>query len=298
MTVDIDQVALDIARQFVDGGQRKAQLQVAIIEAMKLVRDSACADAVPVIPDDATHYYPKADDSRKWRRKVNGKWHEWCGGNWLPLDHDMEADYLPRQLHPQPEALNEVSGTSGELGGYEGHTWVSDYVLSGLRERAAMPLQLRDGEVWHWQGDGHDFPESLSCPVIMSAESLRGLLYAATGMRHVGEPEVEFQARLMDVKTDLPTENWRYSPTYEENPGRGTRYWVQYRKRYIYYTPPATQHPKKVPWQIQLADALDCAWNPAIEADHNHQGPGAVLAGGLAAVAARLREQAADEVKP
>lgn len=34
MTVDIDQVALDIARQFVDGGQRKAQLQVAIIEAI------------------------------------------------------------------------------------------------------------------------------------------------------------------------------------------------------------------------------------------------------------------------
>ncbi|MFI8570444.1 hypothetical protein ACIGEO_02840 [Stenotrophomonas bentonitica] len=52
-------------------------------------------------------------------------------------------------------------------------------------------------------------------------------------------PEVEFQCRLMDVKTDLPTENWHHSPTYEENPGRGTHYWVQFRKRYIYYTPPA-----------------------------------------------------------
>lgn len=62
---------------------------------------------------------------------------------------------------------------------------------------------------------------------------------AATGKQQVGEPEIEFQSRLMDVKTDLPTENWRHSPTYEENPGRGTRYWVQYRKRYIYYTPPA-----------------------------------------------------------
>lgn len=53
------------------------------------------------------------------------------------------------------------------------------------------------------------------------------------------EPEVEFQCRLMDVKTDLPTENWHHSPTFEENPGRGTHYWVQYRKRYIYYAPPA-----------------------------------------------------------
>lgn len=61
---------------------------------------------------------------------------------------------------------------------YEGHTWVSDYVLAGLRERAEMPLQLRNGEVWHWQGDGHDFPESLACPVIMSAEALRALLVA------------------------------------------------------------------------------------------------------------------------
>lgn len=55
----------------------------------------------------------------------------------------------------------------------------------------------------------------------------------------VGEPEIEFQARLMDVKTNLPTENWRHSPIYEENPGRGTHYWVEYRKRYIYYAPPA-----------------------------------------------------------
>ena len=68
---------------------------------------------------------------------------------------------------------------------YEGHTWISDYVLAGLRERAALPLQLRNGEVWHWQGDGHDFPESLVCPVIMSAETLRALLAAR---QPVGEP--------------------------------------------------------------------------------------------------------------
>lgn len=64
---------------------------------------------------------------------------------------------------------------------------------------------------------------------------------AALAARQPGaqEPEVEFQCRLMDVKTDLPTENWHHSPTFEENPGRGTHYWVQYRKRYIYYTQPA-----------------------------------------------------------
>ena len=31
-------------------------------------------------------------------------------------------------------------------------------------------------DVWYWQGDGYDFPESLTCNVVMSASSLRDLL--------------------------------------------------------------------------------------------------------------------------
>lgn len=85
-------------------------------------------------------------------------------------------------------ALSAQPSPGGQDGpAYEGHTWVSDYVLAALRERAAMPLQLRNGEIWHWQGDGHDFPESLVCPVIMSAETLRALLAAR---QPVGEPVV------------------------------------------------------------------------------------------------------------
>lgn len=86
---------------------------------------------------------------------------------------------------------------------------------------------------------------------------------AATGKQQVGEPEIEFQARLMDVKTDLPTENWRHSPTYDENPGRGTHYWVQFRKRYIYYTPPAQgidlaqPAPSVTRYRIEDAPGLD-----------------------------------------
>jgi hypothetical protein len=35
-----------------------------------------------------------------------------------------------------------------------------------------------DGDVgvWVWGGDGQDHPESLTCPVLMSAEQLRELL--------------------------------------------------------------------------------------------------------------------------
>jgi hypothetical protein len=38
--------------------------------------------------------------------------------------------------------------------------------------------ESRDG-AWYWQGDGEDYPESLGCPVIMSAETLRELLAKA-----------------------------------------------------------------------------------------------------------------------
>lgn len=77
-------------------------------------------------------------------------------------------------------------------------------------------------------------------PGIMVTEAMHTLREAIAARQPGAQvPEVEFQCRLMDVKTDLPTENWHHSPTYEENPGRGTHYWVQFRKRYIYYTPPA-----------------------------------------------------------
>jgi hypothetical protein len=56
--------------------------------------------------------------------------------------------------------------------------------LNGLLHRALKQ------EVWYWQGDGYDFPDSISCPVIMSAETLRDLMYqrdAAPWARKIGE---------------------------------------------------------------------------------------------------------------
>ncbi|WP_423173035.1 MULTISPECIES: hypothetical protein [unclassified Stenotrophomonas maltophilia group] len=94
------------------------------------------------------------------------------------VNHAVDTEYGPTHWAPYA-ALSAQPSPGGQDGpAYEGHTWVSDYVLAGLRERAEMPLQLRNGEVWHWQGDGHDFPESLVCPVVMSAETLRALLAA------------------------------------------------------------------------------------------------------------------------
>lgn len=42
-----------------------------------------------------------------------------------------------------------------------------------LQEECRQLRQVEGGEVWYWQGDGGDFPESLTCPVVISAETLR-----------------------------------------------------------------------------------------------------------------------------
>ncbi|EML7990021.1 hypothetical protein D7Y24_13380 [Stenotrophomonas maltophilia] len=97
----------------------------------------------------------------------------------IRINHKSLTDSDKRALRAIEAALSAQPSPGGEDAlAYEGHSWVSDYVLADLRERAALPLQLRNGEVWHWQGDGHDFPESLICPVVMSAETLRALLAA------------------------------------------------------------------------------------------------------------------------
>lgn len=53
------------------------------------------------------------------------------------------------------------------------------------KEIAGMRAELNDlriytaGAAWHWQGDGQDFLESLTCPVVINAEDLRELLKLA-----------------------------------------------------------------------------------------------------------------------
>jgi len=71
----------------------------------------------PVLPADATHYWPKEPTNRKWRKKVGGEWCEWCGGAWLPLDHQIEDQYVPVPpaggeplIHITPAVLSMLRG--------------------------------------------------------------------------------------------------------------------------------------------------------------------------------------------
>lgn len=63
----------------------------------------------------------------------------------------------------------------------EGCALISEYELGLLREHASVCCDAgRGGNLWYWQGDGYDVPESISCPVVMSANNLRDLVAKAT----------------------------------------------------------------------------------------------------------------------
>ena len=56
---------------------------------------------------------------------------------------------------------------------------------AGIEREQELQTKLRMlhagvDDVWFWQGDGQDHPESLSCPVVMSADTLRAMLARAT----------------------------------------------------------------------------------------------------------------------
>lgn len=53
--------------------------------------------------------------------------------------------------------------------------------IADLKHANELLRRERIGEVWCWQGDGNDHPESLACPVLMSAGQLRKLLASQVG---------------------------------------------------------------------------------------------------------------------
>jgi hypothetical protein len=48
--------------------------------------------------------------------------------------------------------------------------------IERLRAANRLIASTERGNVWHWQGDGHDFPDSLVCPVVIDCEVFRGML--------------------------------------------------------------------------------------------------------------------------
>ena len=52
-------------------------------------------------------------------------------------------------------------------------------VIDRLQHDHKLVARTERGEVWYWQGDGHDYPESLGCPVVIDENDLRDLIRGA-----------------------------------------------------------------------------------------------------------------------
>lgn len=52
-------------------------------------------------------------------------------------------------------------------------------VIDRLQHGERLIARTERGEVWHWQGDGHDYPDSIGCPVVIDENDLRELIHKA-----------------------------------------------------------------------------------------------------------------------
>ncbi|MFU3805831.1 hypothetical protein ACM7G9_09010 [Pseudomonas aeruginosa] len=92
-------------------GRGRSDVVAYIAERAKLLeeRDDALARVAELErPLDATHYLPKAPANRQYRREIDGVWHEFCGGQWLPLDLAIPEQYVPLYTAPVAQAQHSA----------------------------------------------------------------------------------------------------------------------------------------------------------------------------------------------
>jgi hypothetical protein len=68
---------------------------------------------------------------------------------------------------------------------------------AAILEMSQRTIRVERDGVWLWQGDGSDQPESLACPVVMSADTLRDLL-----RNQVANADAESRAALLGTMVD------------------------------------------------------------------------------------------------
>lgn len=117
-----------------------------------------------------------------WRTEViHSRLRFWIGHQGFTIDYspvDEPGSSAAEQLQWMDSMLQKALRRLAESVP-EGSEIVDSKRLQHLRDNYAVKIQCQREEVWYWQGDGADFPESLGCPVVMSADTLRQLLASA-----------------------------------------------------------------------------------------------------------------------
>ena len=125
--------------------------------------------SVPTDDDELARLLPGLAEDIERTRVVLGRdgdacWHRTARACELLL---AERERMAARVEEAERKLDDVAALQ--------RTTAAD--LDAARAQLRI-VQAGREDVWHWQGDGRDDPASLSCPVVMSAETLRGLLAA------------------------------------------------------------------------------------------------------------------------
>ncbi|WP_281686408.1 hypothetical protein [Pseudomonas citronellolis] len=94
---------IDIGDCSLQAGPDLIELAMDLKKRLAALIAAAQPSPVPELarPLDATHYLPGAPEDRKYRREIDGVWHEFCGRRWLPLDHGIPEQYIPLPALPE-----------------------------------------------------------------------------------------------------------------------------------------------------------------------------------------------------
>lgn len=79
----------------------------------------------------------------------------------------------------------QLAGLQFKFNNLVEHAKRQDAEVAHLTSRLHQVTLYQDGLAWHWQGDGEDYPESLTCPVVIPANALRELMAKGCVMREL-----------------------------------------------------------------------------------------------------------------
>lgn len=89
-------------------------------------------------------------------------------------------------------------------------------VLDLIEEKWQRLDAVGRDEYWAWQGDGEDYPESLTCPVVMTAEQLRALLELIRDLLNAVEEADADRSALINAARDQTQEEKLRAAAYQK----------------------------------------------------------------------------------
>lgn len=169
-------------------GTYRSKFRVQLLEAIEVLKTTQAA--VELHPDTMSLVFSFTEamiEKLASAEKKYGYTNLWMNSDWMDecraklFEHVLKGD--PRDVAAYCMFLWHHNESTVSLNPQkrkaifkflpEGYEWIYSPDLQALKARSAVVLSCERGDLWYWQGDGFDFPESLACPIVVSADKFR-----------------------------------------------------------------------------------------------------------------------------